>query len=265
MRIPGMLEKLKITAHKVTRNVTTGPGAKFNQLLGIAPGSTHETETLNTFEAMFNPESYSLKYQNVYGKQQGINTSSKPAKYSLSKPQELSLTLILDDTGVIASGPLETALPIVSKVRNIKEGFKPNVYKKVEKFLDLTNDMDGDSHEPKFLTVQWGELLFSCRLESVGIRYTLFSRNGNPLRAELDAVFVSDIADDVRTKLERKNSPDLTHVRAVGSSDTLPLMASAIYQTPAYYIQLARANKLNNFRSLKTGSSVRFPPLRSKV
>ncbi len=204
-------------------------------------------------------------YQNVYEKKQGINTSSKQAKYSLSKPQELSLTLILDDTGIVASGPIQSVLPIASKLKKITRGLEPNVHKKVKKFLELTNDMDGDSHEPKFLTVQWGKLLFPCRLESVDVRYTLFNRNGNPLRAGLDAVFVGDIADDVRTKLENKNSPDLTHVRTVASSDSLPMMASAIYQTPAYYIQLARANKLNNFRRLKTGSSVRFPPVRSKV
>lgn len=253
MKIPGMLEKLKITAHQVGRFPN---GSILVALQAKKP---------NTFEAMFNPESYSRKYQNVYEKRQGINTSSKPAKYSLSKPQELSLTLILDDTGVVASGVIGTALPIASKALKIKRGFEPNVYKKVEKFLELTNEMDGDIHEPKFLTVQWGELFFSCRLESVDVRYTLFNRSGNPLRAELDAVFVGDIPDDVRKKLEGKSSPDLTHVRTVDSSDTLPLMSSAIYQTPAYYIQLAHANKLNNFRSLKTGSSISFPPVRSKV
>ena len=262
MRFPGTLEKLKITAHEVKRYDSTDPALIG---FGLADKLIEDPKALNTFEVMFNPESYSLSYQNVYEKRQGINTSSKPAKYSLSKPQELSLTLILDDTGVVASGPLQTALPIASKVLKIKRGFEPNVYKKVEKFLELTNYMDGDTHEPKFLTVQWGELLFPCRLESVDVRYTLFNRSGNPLRAELDVVFVGDIADDVRTKLEKKNSPDLTHVRTVGSSDTLPLMASAIYQTPAYYIQLARANKLNNFRRLKTGSSIRFPPVKSKV
>ena len=53
---------------------------------------------------MFNPESYSLKYENVFQTDQGMNTSGRMVKYSLSKPQKLSLKLILDNTGVTSMG-----------------------------------------------------------------------------------------------------------------------------------------------------------------
>ncbi len=257
MRNPFKFEKLKIRVDKKAINVA-------GNIHFITPPNRSKLE----FEVMFNPETFSISYENVYTKSQGINTSSKNGTYSLSKPEELSLKLIFDDTGVVApSGIPGIAKAVVpgfgAAINNIRG--KSDVYKQVQQFLDICYEMESDTHQPNKLELLWGDLIFQCHLKSVDIQYTLFNRGGQPIRAELDTVFEGDIEDSARVKKEKKNSPDLTHVRTVSSSDTLPLMASAIYQTPAYYIQLARANKLNNFRRLKTGSSVRFPPVRSKV
>ncbi|NEQ75371.1 MAG: LysM peptidoglycan-binding domain-containing protein [Okeania sp. SIO2D1] len=207
----------------------------------------------DTFEVMFNPESYSLKYENVYQTCQGINTSGRMAKYSLSKPEKLSLKLILDNTGVTSLG----ATSLLSSGDN-------DVYFRVQNFLQLTTDMDGNIHEPKYLKIEWGDLNFSCRLESVEINYTLFNRSGQPTRAELNTVFVGSIEDSKRVKEENKNSPDVYHSRIVKSGDKLPLMTQTIYGDPAYYIQIAKVNNLNNFRKLKAGTNIKFPPVKEE-
>ncbi|MDJ0715446.1 MAG: hypothetical protein QNJ54_14670 [Prochloraceae cyanobacterium] len=212
----------------------------------------------DTFEVMFNPESYSLKYENIYQYQQGINTSGKEAKYSLSKPQILSLKLILDDTGVTADYALG-ALALAEKIVG-----KNDVYKRVQRFLELTSYMDGKIHDPKFLKIEWGDLIFDCRLKSVQVKYTLFNRSGIPLRAELDTVFIGDIKDSKRIREENKTSPDLIHSRMIKAGDKLPLMAQEIYGNSNYYIQLARANNLNNFRKLKEGEIIKFPPVKEE-
>jgi len=199
----------------------------------------------DVFEAMFNPESYSLRYVNVYQKSQGINTDGQKSKYSLSKPQELSVKLILDNTGAVSYG-IETP----------KEG--RDIYKEVQRFLELTCYMDSAIHEPKYLKVEWGDLVFDCRLVSVDVKYTLFNRRGQPLRAELETKFAGDLQPSKRVQ---KESTDLTHVRMVKSGDTLPLMAQRVYNNPSYYIQVAQVNRLNNFRKLKVGQTLRFPPV----
>ncbi len=213
------------------------------------------------FEVMFNPDSYSLKYANVFQSQQGINTSGRSAKYSLSKPSDLSLTLILDNSGVVAYpgaiGTLLTGSALVNKFKG-----KNDISKQVNRFLELTTYMDGEIHEPKFLKIEWGDLIFKCRLTSVEISYTLFNRNGQPTRASLETSFVGDFEDSERLKKENKSSPDLTHERTVISGDTLPLMANRIYSDPTYYLKIAQANKLNNFRKLKAGKSLYFPPIK---
>ncbi|NES68525.1 MAG: hypothetical protein F6K24_26470 [Okeania sp. SIO2D1] len=215
----------------------------------------------DTFEVMFNPESYSLKYENVYQSYQGINTSGREAKYSLTKPQNLSLKLILDDTGVADYGMFGLGVGgFVGKLIG-----KKDVYEQVQYFLQLTTDMNGEIHEPKFLQIAWGDLIFDCRLQSVQINYTLFNRSGQPIRAELDTVFIGDIQDSKRIKKENKSSPDLSHSRTVKSGDKLPLMAQEIYGNSAYYIQLARANNVNNLRKLKVGTNIKLPPINKEV
>ncbi|NES40235.1 hypothetical protein [Moorena sp. SIO2C4] len=74
-------------------------------------------------------------------------------------------------------------------------------------------------------------------------------------------VVIEDIKDSKRIKLEKKSSPDLTHTRTIKAGDKLPVMAQEVYGDSAYYIQLARANNVNNFRKLKTGTTIKLPPI----
>ncbi|GAA4276746.1 CIS tube protein [Aquimarina mytili] len=204
---------------------------------------------LGSFEAMFNPESYSLSYQNTYSRKQGINTTGSEAKYGFSKPEKLSLKLILDGNKV------DTHFGI----RNLFD--RNDVSKKVQKFLELTSKMDGDIHQPPYLILLWGDLYFKCRLSSVNINYTQFTGSGIPLRAELDTEFFGDLETVERLKKEGKNSPDLTHYRIVGAHDRLPLMCKQIYGSAQYYPWVAKANNLDNFRNLQPGQRIYFPPI----
>lgn len=203
-----------------------------------------------SFEAMFNPESYSFSYENVYQCTQGINTSGRETRYASSKPRSLALTFILDDTS--ATGGLLAGTSLF---------FRDTISDRIEKFLYLTTAMDGDIHGPRFLRIEWGDLIFDCQLQNVTVKYTLFNRSGQPIRAELDTVFIEDLEDSKRLKLENKSSPDLTHLKTVKAGDKLPLMANEVYNDPSYYIQLATANKLNNFRRLKMGTTLNLPPV----
>jgi len=214
--------------------------------------SARSGQPIGTFEAMYNPASFSQKYEITYAKIQGFGSSGRPANFSQSKPKTLGLNLILDGTGVDQVG----ATPL----------FKPDVSKQVKNFIDLTFQMNGQTHEPNYLVVEWGGredagLIFSCRLGSVNVTYTSFDRDGSPLRAELDIVLVADKETEKRLREEGKSSPDLSHVRVVKSGDTLPLLSKDIYGSPTYYLWIAKVNNLTNFRILTPGQELFFPPL----
>lgn len=199
------------------------------------------------FEAMFNPASLSQSYAISWESKQGVGTSGAQLSYAHSKPRELTLTLVVDGTGVESIGILA---PMRKSVKD-----------RVKTLLDVAYRYNGSIHEPNYLLVEWGSLVFSCRLSSVEVKYTAFERDGTPLRAELQVTLISDKANKARAKEEGKTSPDLTHSRIVRSGDTLPLLTKDIYGSSQSYLDVARWNRLDNFRSLTPGQQILFPPL----
>ena len=213
------------------------------------------TDFIGSYEAMFNPESFSQKYEIEYGKNQGLNSTNKQVSYVRSRPRVLNLKLIVDGSGVHEMGILQL-------------GGAQTVSDRVKKLIDLTFRMNGSIHEPNYLVVEWGGkedggLIFSCRLGSVDVTYTGFNRDGSPLRAELDVVLISDQDVQKRMAQENKRSPDLTHSRIVKSGDTLPLLSKEVYGSSTYYLRVAQANNLDDFRNLTPGQKLFFPPLQS--
>lgn len=201
-----------------------------------------------TFTALYNPESFSRRYQVTYFNNQGINSTGRKSNYARSEPSDLRVKLVLDGTGVHQSALVQ-----------LLGG--QSVAQRVTEFLRLTFDMNGDTHEPNYLVAKWGDLSFSCRLGSVNVNYTRFNRDGTALRAELDVTLVADQPARKRLALENKSSPDLTHTRIVKSGDTLPLLARAVYGSSSYYLWVAEHNGLDDFRNLTPGQRLVFPPL----
>jgi nucleoid-associated protein YgaU len=135
------------------------------------------------------------------------------------------------------------------------------VQAKIESFQTVTG-YNGNIHRPNYLKVVWGTLQVKrCVLKSASIAYKLFKPDGIPLRAIITANFTDNSDDTTRVAMAQDSSPDLTHVRLVKSGDTLPKMCYDIYGDPGYYLDVAMANKLNNFRNLQTGTKIFFPPL----
>lgn len=235
------------------------PLSLFNKLqklkINVYDKSTRIGLPDSTFTVMFNPTSISTSHQNKFSRLQGINTKGRVAKYSYSYSNEIKLDLVLDGTGVTDYG-LATLLGFGTKT----------VSEQIDQFLSMCFHMDGSLHEPKFLKIQWGTGVledFDCRLQSVDTEYTLFDKNGAPLHAVLKTTFIEDLDPAKRTRLEGKNSPDLTHTRIVKSGDTLPLLSKQIYGSAKYYLRLAQVNNINDFRNLTPGQEIIFPPLDS--
>jgi|SRR5271166_3497155 len=205
-------------------------------------------KVIGTFEAMFNPASFKERYEIRYGKRQGFNSSGKVVVYARSEPSQLMLRLILDGTGVDEIGL--TAL-----------GSRKTVQERIKDFLDVTFRMNGFIHQPNYLVVEWGELNLWCRLQSVEIQYTSFERDGTARRAELEVSLIRDTTPEKRLRIENKSSPDLTHRRIVRQGETLPLLTKEIYGTSKYYLRVAQASKLDNFRKLTPGQELVFPVL----
>lgn len=217
----GELKKLKIEAY---RDISYKEGDKQDE-----------------FSVLFNPASYTSKYEVEYGQGQGQGTSGTAQRFGRIKPREYSFELVFDGTGTAAE-PREVATDI-------------------ERFLTLTGKLNGEIHRPLYLKLSWGPLIARCVLKTADIQYSLFKPNGFPLRAKVTAVFSEAIDDTLRAAEDGLASPDMTHERVVRQGDTLPLMVHRIYGSAAYTVDVARFNGLRHLRDLRPGQVLRLPPL----
>ncbi|RII29842.1 MAG: hypothetical protein CXR30_11055 [Geobacter sp.] len=198
-------------------------------------------QPISEFTAFINPNEITLSYEMEYDSAQGSGTTNSRMNFKKQKPGDMTLNFFIDGTG--ASG--RTA----------------DVQQQVELFQTVTG-YNGNIHRPNYLKVAWGTLQIKrCILKSASIAYKLFKPDGVPLRAIISATFTDNSDDQTRVALSQDQSPDLTHVRMVKAGDNLPAMCGEIYNDPAYYLEVARANGLNDFRNLVPGTRIIFPPL----
>jgi hypothetical protein len=195
------------------------------------------------FSVMFNPDSYTVNYEVDSDVSQAFGTSAAAPSFSRLKPQEMTIDILIDGTGVTTGEPVD-------------------VQDQVDAFLRNTYEYQGDEHKPRYLKVLWGTLVLKCVLKSASIKYTLFKPGGTPLRAVITAAFLGSLSDEYRAAREDSSSPDITHQRTVTRGDSLPLMSYRIYGDPKYYLQIAAHNEITNFRNIKPGEQILFPPVR---
>jgi hypothetical protein len=221
-------KKLKLTPCKVDKsgNVSVDNGA--------------------SFELMLNPSSYSHSYSIGYNNKEAIGQLGSDAKFSGIKPEKVSFDIVIDGTGVV----------------EVADSASTDVKDRVSKLTDVVYKYDGDSHEPNHVRIIWGNLIFFGRLESMSVEYTLFKPSGEPLRAKVKLAFSGFMSKEEEAFRANRSSPDLSHLVEFKAGDTLPLLCYRIYKDSSYYVDVARVNNITNFRDIKPGSRLHFPPLR---
>jgi len=232
MPVTGKLEKMLILAFSDSEKAENG---------GV-------NDSDDQFEALINPESYTLQYKLKFSQgAQGQGTSGAQLKYEYTEPEEITFDFLFDNTGIIDGQPRDSISDDLKKFKDVLIGYK------------------GDSHEPRHFKLVWGEnSIFKGRVTELSIVYKLFRSDGTPIRAIATVKFKSSIEEQKRAAKENKSSPDLTHIRTVKQGDTLPMMCYSIYGDPKYYLQVAEVNGISNFRKLKPGSALFFPPISKK-
>jgi phage tail protein X len=229
----GKLEKMLILAFSDSKKAEDG-GKK---------------EADDLFEALINPETYTLDYKLKFSESgQGQGTSGKQLKYEYTEPEEITFEFLFDNTGIIDGNP------------------RDSIAEDIKKFKQVLIEYKGDAHEPRHFKLVWGDnSIFKGRVTEVNLTYKLFKPDGTPIRAVAKVKFKSSIEEQKRAAKEDKKSPDLTQVRKVKAGDTLPLLCYQIYGDPKYYLQVSAVNGLGNFRLLPPGIELVFPPIEKTV
>jgi hypothetical protein len=193
----------------------------------------------NVFKAPINPETLSITRGITYNTEtSGANAEAgkTPPNFAGQNHDRMNFDLMFDGTGIIADNNDITAQ--LSKLDTLLYSFQDN------------------EHRPNIVQITYAGFSFVCKLQSYTLNYSLFKPDGTPIRAKVTLSFLEHPITSPNPR-----SPDLTHIKTVRIGDQLPLMCKDVYRKIDYYLDIAKVNKLTNFRHLPIETQLSFPPL----
>lgn len=210
----------------------------------------------------FNPSEYQIS--------RSVNLSRK---LSVGKDQDIdkmqaaagnfatfSATLYFDtdtDLGGFDTGSLSSALKSVLLPSRHKE--PTEVCQAIANMLKYNDEQ----HAPLKVRFVWGKLDFMGYVASSSISYTMFARDGTPLRAKLQLTIVGEETALLQSRLQRTfNSPNRTKERTLIEGDPLWLMAQQEYDDPAMWRTIAEANGILNPRKVSGAATLKVPSIK---
>lgn len=224
--------------------------------------SSYSSKMGKYFSVLINPTDFSLTRKNELNNTQVPGSSAANSKYAQTSASILQLEFLFDGTGVTNTNSGNKLLNKIKEGLGKKNPFsKRTVADQLDDFYVATGEYDGTIHKPYNVEITWGNFQYRGMLSEFTIDYKMFNNDGTPLRAIGKATFVGSISKELESLRIKKSSPDLTHKRTVQAGDTLPLMTERIYGDSKYYLEVAKVNGLINFRQLKPGTELYFPPL----
>jgi hypothetical protein len=233
-----------------------GLSAGLKKKLRISPckvdtaGNISVDSSKKSFEVMLNPSDYKHHYSICYNKKEDLGQSASEPKFSNIEEETVTIgEIVIDGTGVV-----NLPIPGVGS---------PDVKTQIQQLKDVVYTYKGDIHQPNYVRLLWGSLIFFGRMKSMSVNYTLFKPSGEPLRAKVQNLsFGGFMSKEERSLRANKSSPDQTHIVEFKAGDTLPLLCYRIYKDSSYYPEVARANNIVNFRDIKPGTKLYLHPLR---
>ncbi|HUG26168.1 peptidoglycan-binding protein [Piscinibacter sp.] len=212
----------------------------------VSSDGTIALDSSTTFTVMLNPADFKHSFGISYDKQKKQGEPAADPKFSAVDAEKVNFSIVIDGTGAVPAEAGTTRQDVKAQLAQLNKV----VYQYV-----------GEKHEPPHVRLLWGTLIFFGRLESMTTNYTLFKPSGDPLRAKVDLGFVGAMSKKEAELVSNRSSPDLSHRVLVREGDTLPLLCHRIYGDSWYYLDVARFNRLVEFRNLKPGLELHFPPL----
>lgn len=233
----------------------------------------NEGDIVKTIFVQINPESYSETKNIEYYEDDVIGGSNTITTFKWVGQKKLSFEFIFDSSGIVPPARIEEGqadnFPVGEAVI---EALKPavanplatpdSIHEQLTKFQEALVLYHGDAHEPRYLRLIWGKLLFECRVSNMQINYSLFRNDGQPIRATVTCEFIQSKSFNEILNQRNDASPDVTHEFTFKLQDRFPLLAEKVYENNNYYIDAARSNGLLSFRNVRVGEQIHFPPLK---
>ena len=89
----------------------------------------------------------------------------------------------------------------------------------------------------------------------------MFLADGTPVRARLQVALTEFRNADFEAKQVKRETADYTKAHVVGSGETLPAIAAAVYEDPTAWRPIAVANDVDDPRVIEPGRVLVVPQL----
>lgn len=209
---------------------------------------------LETVAVLFNPSSYTITKPVSWYPSVGFRSGKNATERHFNAPR-------LEFGG---GGSRTLTLELFFDVTEPMDGVViDDVRQETNKVVNLTR-IERDTQQPPVCVVAWGEQTrigsdfpFKGVVTNLTQNFTLFKRNGKPVRANLSVTF-TEFLDPEEDK--RRTDPELT-TRLVKRGDTLSSIANNVYSDAKQWRVIAEANHIDDPRHLQIGTSLTIPKL----
>jgi hypothetical protein len=211
---------------------------------GLKAASISSLDNSIKINCMFNPQDYTVKKSNRFRTDidDQLRKPPKPEFKGYGR-SELTLKQLVFDT-------YETG---------------ENLTDTTNKLWDLMRPTDPSSEDstPPEVKFEWSTFFFQAFIQDMSISYTLFDKDGHPVRAEVTITFIES-DDPTRHPHERQNPTsgggEIQEIRQVTRGDRLDLIAANVYGDATKWRLIADHNGITNPRSLQPGQMIVIPP-----
>jgi hypothetical protein len=192
---------------------------------------------------MFNPYEYSVSKSNSYEEKPKNDADTPQGEFFKSGAQTLKLNLLFDTYESGADVSQET--------------------NKLWKFM-MTKTREESSQnekiEPPQVAFEWGVFKFVSYITSMTQKFTLFEKDGTPVRANVDVTFTqyTDVNDYPKQNPTSGGGP-IERIWRVIAGDRLDTIAAEVYRDATRWRLIAEKNNIFNPLDLRPGQQLRIP------
>jgi len=217
---------------------------KAARIVKVDKEGTPTTAQKDIVSCMFNPYEYTISKSNNFTEIGATKPGSTP-KAELFKPgpQNLKLDLFFDTYEDKKD---------VSLITNT-----------LWKFMEIEPSEDDDPLSKGAVpqvAFHWGVFFFVSFITNMTQTFTLFTKDGVPVRAKVNVTFTQYIdRNDYVKQNPTSGSDSISRVWQVVSGDRLDLIANQIYRNPAKWRLIADYNNIGDPQSIRPGQMLSIP------
>jgi hypothetical protein len=192
---------------------------------------------------MFNPFEYSVSKTNTYQPKAGNQSDVPIIEFKEAGSQTLKLNLTFDTYETDQDVTLET--------------------NKLWKLMEAKTRQESGKNEkvpPPEVAFEWGVFRFVAVITTMSQKFTLFKRDGTPVRAQVDMTFTQhkDLNDYPNQNPTSGGGP-IQQLWRVKAGDRLDLIAYDVYGDPTKWRLIALANGITNPLTIRPGQQLTIP------